>query len=315
MDRRPKRSAFGEITLEPIIEPKPRSPVGRPPPSAASVAPRRCGAGRQAVELEGEALRPAPAPARDSDRLRQRQRPVRASDLRRTASTAWPAGAATSTTMRGLPAPASRRTARIASAAVRADLGRAWARAPRPRRALHPARSAPPVSASSALAFGRHAKLLAHRIVELEAQRDRLAGVLARPRAAGKRRRPCSRSSCRRRRREIAAAPGTSTVTRLDVVRRRRNRTRRHAGIAGIAPVGLPAGLEPDFDAGAERAAACFVAGLRGNQPRGRAAGRRPRATHRPQLWARRRQADEGGNGGDTRTSGRCGGANSWRSI
>ena len=59
---------------------------------------------------------------------------------------------------------------------------------------------APRVERQIGAAFGRNAQLLAHRVVELEPQRHRLARLRRLDREAERSRRPCSRANCRLRR-------------------------------------------------------------------------------------------------------------------
>jgi hypothetical protein len=95
----------------------------------------------------------------------------------------------------------------------------------------------------------RHAKLLADGVVDREAQNDRFAAVL--------------RQNSERQNDVIGVTQhhgslfGNATGCRpqhvhgIDIFRLREVKARRHAGIAGIAPICVPARLEADFDAGA----------------------------------------------------------------
>src|SRR5262245_10989603 len=100
------------------------------------------------------------------------------------------------------------------------------------------------------LSFRRHAQRLAHRIVELETQLDRFRAILRHDRkrqddVAGisNRDQVVFRDGPRRR---------PQHVDGLDVLRSGKVEARRHAGVAGIAPIGVPATLESDLDAGTE---------------------------------------------------------------
>ena len=127
------------------------------------------------------------------------------------------------------------------------------------------------------------------------AQRDRLGADPAARRAAERRhavlvadRVPPAPSS-------NAAAPATAPSTDFDILRLREIEARRHAGIARIAPIGLPSRLQLDLDAGAQdapiaRRAACDQRGSSERdvtRPRARRPARMQAACAQPTQWSR----------------------------
>src|SRR6516162_3546965 len=201
---------------------------------------RRC-----AVEREGEALQ---ADGSAIDRLRHRQRPIRGRSF-------GEQGDASSGRRRDVDDDAASTSAVLApdrfDGERRAFAQQSLFRHPRLRRGEGSVlRRRAAGQHEIGLSFGRHAQRLAHRIVKLETQLHRSRAILRHDRkrqddVAGisNRDQVVFRDGLRR---------GPQHVDGLDVLRSRKVEARRHAGVAGIAPIGVPAALESDLDAGAD---------------------------------------------------------------
>ena len=118
------------------------------------------------------------------------------------------------------------------------------------------------------LGLRRHAKLLAHRVIELQPECRGLCRigryhVQRQHHIADISDRLASGAIGKLRRRGVKHSHG------LDVLRLGKVQNRRHAGVTRIPPVGMPALLQHDLHTGTEHTAFWRITGWRGNEPRG----------------------------------------------